>query len=56
MNQEFFVNSIKELLTGELGYVSQSIFADARKHNQEEWNKYQEAPVMKKVILSILFN
>ena len=40
MNQEFFVNSIKELLTD----VSQSIFADSRK-NQEEWKEYQQAPV-----------
>lgn len=55
MNQEFFVNSIKELLTGELGYVSQSIFADSRK-NQEEWKEYQQAPVLKKVIVSRLLS
>ncbi|KAI6651727.1 hypothetical protein LOD99_4975 [Oopsacas minuta] len=49
MSQEFFVNSIKELLTGELGYVSQSIYADARKHNREEWKKFHEAPILNKV-------
>ena len=49
MSQEFFVNSIKELLTGELGYVSQSIYADARRHKQEEWKEYETAPVLSKV-------
>ena len=49
MSQEFFVNSIKELLTGELGYVSQSIYADVKKNKQTEWKKYNESTLLTKV-------
>ena len=49
MSQEFFVNSIKELLTGKLGYVSQSIYADARRHKQEAWKEYENATILSKV-------
>ena len=54
MSQEFFVNSIKELLTGKLGYVSQSIYADAKRHKQEDWKEYEKAPILSKVSANLL--
>lgn len=49
LDRKFFVSSLKELLRGNLGLITQSDLEKARKSGPD-WEKFNQAPLFSKVI------